>query len=249
MAQPADHTCLFNRSPHTEFLDMKFLYPCFRKRPRRFRRGLFLCVLLLLLVLADRGFALDPTKDLAQYNCRTWNRQNALPASSINAIAQTQDGYLWFGTAAGLLRFDGIEFKLMDLHSIAAGRNSFVTSLASARSGGLWVGLRGNGFVSYDGQSFSFHGWKDAETTWQGVRSFLEGKDGTLWLVASGEIARLNRSGELETVPITGSDTNLAPNITCGYEDPRGRLLVRIGKSRRVLLAGWKNHQDSRSET
>ena len=56
-------------------------------------------------MLADRGFAWDPTKDLAQYNCRTWNRQNALPASSVNAIAQTQDGYLWFGTAAGLLVF------------------------------------------------------------------------------------------------------------------------------------------------
>src|ERR1035437_9612735 len=153
----------------------------FRKKHRWSRRGLLAGVLLLPLVLVDRGFALDPAKDLKQYNCRTWNRQNGLPATSINAIAQTKDGYLWFGTAAGLLRFDGTEFKVLSLHSVAELRTSYVTSLASARSGGLWVGMEHSAFGFYDGQSFSFRG---SNVVALDVQSLLESRDGTLWLAA-----------------------------------------------------------------
>ena len=187
-------------------------------------RFIFRVLVGLQLLLADRGLALDASRDLTQYNCQTWSRQNGLPANAINAIAQTRDGYLWFGTTAGLLRFDGIEFKLLDLHAVAAVRNSFVTSLASARSGGLWVGLQNSAFGFCDGRSFSFPSGTNAATARLDVRSFLEGQDGTLWLVAAEEVARLNRSGELEPVLKTGPDTNLALNLTCGYEDPRGRL-------------------------
>ena len=99
---------------------MKYSPTNIRMTHCRFRQGLLAGVLMLPLALADRASALDPAQDLKQYNCRTWNRQNGLPATSINAIAQTRDGYLWFGTAAGLLRFDGTEFKLCDLHSVAS---------------------------------------------------------------------------------------------------------------------------------
>src|SRR5208282_1060029 len=105
----------------------------FRKQHRRLRRGLLAGLLLLPLVLADRGFALDPARSLQQYNLRTWSRQNGLPANGINAITQTRDGYLWLGTSAGLVRFDGIEFKLLDLSSVTNLSSSTVTSLASAR--------------------------------------------------------------------------------------------------------------------
>jgi len=59
--------------------------------------------------------ALNPDKSLLQYNCRAWTRQNGLPANGVKAIAQTRDGYLWLGTAQGLVRFDGVEFKLAEM--------------------------------------------------------------------------------------------------------------------------------------
>ena len=54
--------------------------------------------------------ALDPTKSISQYNCRSWTREDGLPANRINAITQTTDGYLWLGTQKGLTRFDGVQF-------------------------------------------------------------------------------------------------------------------------------------------
>jgi len=193
----------------------------FWKAHRRFRRGLLAGVLLLPLVLADCGFALDPAKDLKQYNCRTWNRRAGLPATSINAIAQTKDGYLWFGTSAGLLRFDGTEFKVLDLHSIAALRTSYVTSLASAQAGGLWVGLAHSAFGFYDGQTFSFRGAKVISLD---VQSLLESRNGTLWLAAEQEADRVNPSGELETVLPSAAFTNSTANAKCVFEDRQGRV-------------------------
>jgi ligand-binding sensor domain-containing protein len=113
----------------------------FRKRHRWSWRVLLAGALFLQFWLPDCGFALDPASNVLQYNCRTWSRQNGLPVNGINAIAQTKDGYLWFGTSVGLVRFDGIEFKLLDLAHVSQIRNIIVTSLASAQDGGLWVGL------------------------------------------------------------------------------------------------------------
>jgi len=179
------------------------------------------CGLLLSLVRADRGFALDPARNLTQYNCQTWTRHNGLPASSVNAIVQTRDGYLWFGTAAGLLRFDGTEFKLIDLHSVDNLRNSHVTSLAESRSGGLWVGLENSSFGFYDGRLFS---WRGEKTAALDVRSVLEDKDGTLWLGAEQQAARLNRSGELEAVQAPDASTNSFTEVYCCHEDRQGRI-------------------------
>ena len=79
-------------------------------------------------------------------------------ANGITAITQTRDGYLWLGTPAGLVRFDGIEFKLLDLSGVTNLTSSVVTSLTSARNGGLWVGLEHSSFGFCDGRSFSFRG-------------------------------------------------------------------------------------------
>ena len=102
---------------------------------------------------------------MQQYNLRTWSRQSGLPANGITAITQTRDGYLWLGTSAGLVRFDGIEFKLLDISSVTNLTSSIVTSLASARKGGIWVGLKDGSFGFCDGQSFSFRG----QTNWGGL--------------------------------------------------------------------------------
>ena len=60
-------------------------------------------------------FALDPAKSVYQYNCQNWTRQNGLPADLITGVTQTKDGYIWLGTQKGMVRFDGVDFKLMNI--------------------------------------------------------------------------------------------------------------------------------------
>ena len=84
--------------------------------------------------LFPTAWALDPAESVFQYNCRTWNRQNGLPATSINAITQTRDGYLWMGMQMGLVRFDGIDFTFFDLKQ-PEFKAQTISSLATDKDG------------------------------------------------------------------------------------------------------------------
>ena len=50
----------------------------------------------------------------AQYRFDSWTTDNGLPQNSISSIIQTRDGYLWMTTFDGLVRFDGVQFKVFD---------------------------------------------------------------------------------------------------------------------------------------
>ncbi len=66
--------------------------------------------------------------------------ENGLPQNTVQALAQTADGYLWLGTEVGLVRFDGTGFVLFDEHSKPALPGSDVQCLLAAKDGSLWVG-------------------------------------------------------------------------------------------------------------
>jgi signal transduction histidine kinase/ligand-binding sensor domain-containing protein len=55
----------------------------------------------------------------------------------VRALAQSPDGLLWVGTAAGVLRFDGRDFKPVEGPPAGAA----AAALLVARDGAIWVGL------------------------------------------------------------------------------------------------------------
>ena len=55
-----------------------------------------------------RLFALNPSLDISQYARTTWRVRNGFALGNVYAMAQTPDGYLWFATEFGLVRFDGV---------------------------------------------------------------------------------------------------------------------------------------------
>jgi Two component regulator propeller len=48
------------------------------------------------------------------YSIENWQLEQGLPQISVTSIAQTPDGYLWLGTFNGLVRFDGVRFRVFD---------------------------------------------------------------------------------------------------------------------------------------
>lgn len=65
-----------------------------------------------------------------------WRAEDGLPDNVIDAIAQTSDGYLWLGTQAGLVRFDGIRFSRCDHPALKISR---VQRLFLDRQDRLWI--------------------------------------------------------------------------------------------------------------
>src|SRR5215813_7568561 len=77
----------------------------------------------------------------AQYRFDHWTADNGLPQNSVRDIVQTQDGYLWFTTFHGLVRFDGVRFTVFNKsNSPGLPSNRFV-SLFEDRAGDLWATL------------------------------------------------------------------------------------------------------------
>ena len=69
---------------------------------------------------------------------------SGLPQNSVSSIAQTSDGYLWFGTEEGLGRFDGIRTSVFDHQRNKDLPDNYVSAITSAEDGALWVGTRGD---------------------------------------------------------------------------------------------------------
>lgn len=52
--------------------------------------------------------ALDSSLEVNQYAHTAWATRDRFTTGNTYAMAQTPDGYLWFGTDFGLFRFDGV---------------------------------------------------------------------------------------------------------------------------------------------
>jgi signal transduction histidine kinase/ligand-binding sensor domain-containing protein len=81
--------------------------------------------------------ALDPGKSLAECSVDTWRAREGVPGW-VRALAQTQEGYLWVGTSAGLVRYGGGRVTAID-PAAALQRASDVSGLLAARDGALWI--------------------------------------------------------------------------------------------------------------
>jgi ligand-binding sensor domain-containing protein/signal transduction histidine kinase len=80
---------------------------------------------------------------------RVWHTADGLPSDSVAAIVQTHDGFLWVGTAAGLVRFDGLKFTRMPLRN-ATNRPARVTSLCEDSHDYLWIGSQQDGLFELE---------------------------------------------------------------------------------------------------
>ncbi len=134
--------------------------------------------------------SLDPSKLLTQYGLDVWKSDMGLPQNSVNAILQTNDGYLWFATQEGLVKFDGIEFMVFDKRNTPELRSNYIWTLYEDSHNSLWVGTNGGGVSRLS------NGVWATFTTEQGlasdvVQAILEDADGTMWFGTAGGLCRL----------------------------------------------------------
>ena len=104
--------------------------------------------------LGDRAHAVDPDRALSQYIRDQWSREKGFPGGPVHAITQTADGYLWIGAEKGLVRFDGLSFRLLQPTGSNPGTGPTVLGVAAAPDGSLWARLRGPALLRYHDRSF-----------------------------------------------------------------------------------------------
>jgi signal transduction histidine kinase/ligand-binding sensor domain-containing protein len=129
-------------------------------------------------------------RTIGQYQHTAWTAKDGAP-SSVLALAQTTDGFLWVGAEDGLYRFDGVTFERYEPASWAAfpaGRLR-VGCLLALPNGNLWVGLLGVISVLGDG---SVRNYTAADGVPAGsVGGLAQDRKGTIWAATSAGLARL----------------------------------------------------------
>lgn len=103
----------------------------------RFKPQALLCARRLA-VFVGFGLLLTPA-NLAQYRFDSWTTDNGLPQNGIRQITQTPDGYLWFTTFDGLVRFDGVKFTVFSKGNSPGILNNRFGKLISDKHGTLWA--------------------------------------------------------------------------------------------------------------
>lgn len=56
-----------------------------------------------------------PAEDNKAYVARTWTTEDGLPHNVVSRIIQDHTGYIWLATSGGITRFDGRQFKTIEL--------------------------------------------------------------------------------------------------------------------------------------
>ena len=79
----------------------------------------------------------------------TWGNEQGFTYGSVSSFAQTPDGYLWIGTDAGLIRFDGLNFSKVEQPNTSSYSIGPVQKLLTDRHGNLWILLQNTKLLRY----------------------------------------------------------------------------------------------------
>ena len=123
------------------------------------RRLIYFVVALSLFLRTTMELRAAPT----DYLVDVWDTENNLPSSTVTAMAQTPDGYLWVGSYNGLARFDGVRFVNFDPVNTPQLSHPRVQGLYVDTCGTLWINTFRGGLTSYRNGIFR-NEWPDQST-------------------------------------------------------------------------------------
>ena len=105
-------------------------------------------IILLLLTVQFYVFFAQCPYLFGQYHFDSWTTDNGLPQNGIRAITQTPDGYLWFTTFDGLVRFDGVRFTTFSKSNTKGIINNRFTSIYSDKDGTVYASTTEDGVLT-----------------------------------------------------------------------------------------------------
>jgi ligand-binding sensor domain-containing protein/signal transduction histidine kinase len=166
----------------------------------------------------------DVTDD---YLLDVWNSENGLPDSSVTAIAQTPDGYLWLGTYNGLARFDGVRFTSFDPANTPALAHARIRRLSVDSRGTLWVSTYDGSLTKFANGAFSLER-RNTRSSEADVAYVSSTSNQVVFLTSRGELLRK----QVDAPPGDGWEELPAPARGIGAvccEDGAGTLWYRDG--------------------
>jgi len=123
---------------------------------------------------------------------------DGLLSNTVNAITKDHYGFLWFATADGLDRFDGMTHKAyrFDPADKSGYRSKEVTSIYEDDAGQFWVATLGGGLYFFDRSHDQFRIYPESSAHGYLANSFIKtiygDKSGRLWIGMMGGLCVLD---------------------------------------------------------
>ena len=152
-------------------------------------------IALTLMLATAQVLALDG-KALNTYSRETWTTRDGLPHNQVNGITQTPEGYLWFATWEGLVRYNGQEFRTYGPEDIPALQDNGLRSVTVGSKGSLIVATSRGGISVLRGQQWHHYGKREGLRQDE-TMSALEDRGGNLWIAHESEgLTRIDSKGQ-----------------------------------------------------
>ncbi len=208
------------------------------KKPKAITGAVFLVLLTALQFFACDAKAANTKKDFDSYVQTVYSTDNGLPCGEANDIVMTKDGILWVGTYAGLYRYNGAEFRLMNNYESV--RN--VNCLYVDEEGRLWIGTNDRGVAICIKEEVvnvmdSLSGLPS-----DSIRSIVMGDDGMYYIGTSDSMQVIVLNGGLRMAGVI-DEVKYAQNSSAGKN---GNVAAVTSTGELFLMNGGKV-MDSRS--
>ena len=139
---------------------------------------------------------------LATPQFRRYGVEDGVLRGAVYAVAQDRHGLMWFGSAAGLMRYDGVTFQAFrnaadDPRSLPANQTY---ALYVDRDNKVWAGGISTGLIVYNQQTERFQQWmhddaKPASLADNEVWAITQTSDGELWVATGDGLERMHKDG------------------------------------------------------
>ena len=146
----------------------------------------YFCRSVLLVVCLELTFS---ARAAAQYSFNHWSTDDGLPQNSVRSILQTRDGYIWFTTLDGVVRFDGVKFTTFNKGTTKGIQSNRFFALLEDAQGGLWMATEDGGVCLYRNGRFTSYSVNEGLGSDQ-VLSVHLGKNGAVLVYTGAGVSR-----------------------------------------------------------
>ncbi len=120
------------------------------------------------------------------YSFKRHTSSSGLPNNQVFCVFQDRRGFIWFGTNAGICRYDGAEYATFNRNQ--GLKNDSTRAIFEDASGALWALTRG-GAGRLDGEKFTFYTKADG-LPGDDARAGIGARDGSVWIGTTDGLCR-----------------------------------------------------------
>ncbi len=164
-----------------------------------------------------------------------WTGKDGLISNNLTSVNQSSSKFIWVTSFNGILRFDGVDFKLYDKSNLPfLQSNGFYKSFEDSR-GNLWFVSQSSGVINYSGNTFNQV--LSSEHSSHSVRCIAEDRDGKIWFGTNNEGVFIVKDSTLEKVDL--GEFNAIPIMDIKVNS-KGQLLFATNGAG---ILSYKNNQ------